>query len=221
MGAKMSGVRSWLDGREPRDNRGHRLEEMYLTAPAREPVEALGLWRPENMIVALRVLKRKLGLSILEVGDMVGIDRDGAWFYLNDMRRPNPKYVRRAAEICQEHGITAEDMESERRQPRMFDKRHESIGPSSRNYQIVFSGADPSKPLWEILREAQAATNMIFKDIAAEMGISVGHFYLFSTSNGCLPNSDLQTELFAHLERAYAAASLKFPLVLEPERRNA
>lgn len=210
MGGSYQSLRLWEAGETSIWRNEAKLREMYTSAPAREPVESLGLHLPQNLPVALAALKRKLGLSVKELGDMIGASEVAVQYYFGECRRPNQRYVRRTAELCREHNISSQDIERERRQPARFRKTGQ--GGRTGNPQMLFIDQNPEIGLRGVIRRAKADIGVKFKDIAAAVGVPETQFFNFTRMDARSPTPEIQSAVFRYLEAAYATAGADFPL---------
>lgn len=203
----------WVSGETARWRGEAALLEMWDRASAKAAVEALGLWEDENVFRAVRHIKRKLRLSVQELAALAGVASSTPSAWLFRQKRPSPPIVKRVAEICQEHGISRSDLETESRMDSIFGKP----GAPPRNEQILFFAGDPSIPLRAVLRKAREDTGMMFKDMAASIGTSRTNFSHFTRTGGVLPSADKQKALFGCLAEAYSESGVECPLVVRTQ----
>ena len=188
---------------------------MYLSAPARKPIEDLGLLDPANSAAAASLLKRRFSLSAKEFWAMAGLEGRRTTDLFYEETPPSNQVLRTLAELCDQHSVTSDDLESERSQPRMLRRG------KSPNEQIVFSSANPDSDLRGILHQSRRDTGFMFLGMAQAANISPKYFFHFTRPEGTIPNAGTQTKIFDTLKRAYEISNLEFPLYLKrPDRQG-
>ena len=118
------------------------LEDLYLSAPGREQIEALGLHIRENATLCLRALKRNLNLTQDELSEMVTGKKRAISAHLAGKHNLKHLYVKRLAELCGEHEITAEVL----RQERLLPAKHYSSRkrkPADMKLDVLIGGTEP------------------------------------------------------------------------------
>lgn len=211
IGVHYGSLTSWASGHQPSPKQRAAIAEVYLSAPMRTQIEALGLHSQKNFSAVLRILLRKLRLSVPELAAMVGLSSRSASAHLCEENRDvRPEFLLRASELCEQHSIDREDIERELREPFVFRKRQPRPAV---NTQHVFLADSPDMTIREILHRAQADTRQKFHEMADGCDVSKDYFYHFTRPGGQTPNTETQKAVFAYLRDAYSETARPFPLI--------
>lgn len=210
------GLYSWSSGISRKWRGEQALMEMWQATPLRRIVEDLGLSENENAVLALRCLKRKLAISTSQLAAMLGVASATPSWYLSGKKRPPAATLRIVAELCEQHSISAADIDAEAEHPTPFFQRTGKI----KNRQILFSDAHPNMDVRQIIRQAKTDTGVRFTAMAAAAGTNLNNFSHFIREDGRTVNAARQQKLFAFLTESYENAGLRSPLRLRsrPER---
>ena len=206
-GLSSGSIYAYLDGHEPKPKRKAKLYDLYIDAPLRDTVEYLNLHDGQELSWAIAALKRKMCVTLVDLGQILGVTSGSIPAWISQVTLPVAANRKTIIERLIKHGITREDIESEKAINKTFKYNKRD---TMANKQILYM-KDRGGNIRDIIHRVKQETGVKFKDMYASIDVTTRVWWHYTRNKPKTPNIARQKQLFALFQKIYEEKELDFP----------